>query len=164
MFTSIKTLEASKEFKDYRKENPDAFLAHVFYMPDALNKNVFQIGYYNPKKDRITTFFVEGKEITKNPEAEVFKEQEAVINPLDMKKVKLEVNEAFEIAEKIQKDKYNADSAVKKIAILQHLPLGQVWNITFVTSTFKTLNIKIDSETKKVVSDKLVSLIQDMKQ
>ncbi len=58
MFQSVKTLESSKEFKAYKKENPEAFLTHIFYMPDELNKNVFQIGYYDAKKDRITTFFV----------------------------------------------------------------------------------------------------------
>jgi hypothetical protein len=160
MLGQIKQLESSEEFKDFKAKNKEAFLTHVFYMLDEANKNCVQIGYYNPKKDRITTFIVEGSCITKTAEAEVFKEQETVMKPLDMSRVKIDVSEAVEIAEKLQKDKYPADSPIKKIAILQHLPVGQVWNITFVTAIFKTLNIKIDSATKKVVSDKLISIAE----
>ncbi len=160
MFDKIKTLESSKEFKGFKSKNKDAFLTHVFYMLDEANRNCVQIGYYNPKKDKITTFIMEGDCITKTPEAEVFKEQETVIKPLDMSKAKIEMSEAVEIAEKLQRDKYPADQPIKKIAILQHLPIGQVWNITFVTATFKTLNIKIDSQSKKVVSDRLISIAE----
>jgi len=160
MIESVKKLEDSKEFKDFKKQNKEAYLAHVFYMLDEANQDIVQIGYYNKSKDRITTFIVEGDNITKNPEAEVFKEQEIMMKPIDLSKVKINVNEAVDIAEKLQKDKYKQEIPVKKIAILQHLPLGQVWNITFVTQTFKTLNIKIDSGTKKIVSEKLLSIIE----
>jgi len=160
MIESVKKLEDSKEFKDFKKQNKEAYLAHVFYMLDEANQDIVQIGYYNKSKDRITTFVVEGDNITKNPEAEVFKEQEIMMKPIDLSKVKINVNEAVDIAEKLQKDKYKQEIPVKKIAILQHLPLGQVWNITFVTQTFKTLNIKIDSGTKKIVSEKLLSIIE----
>lgn len=155
-----KTLESSKEFKGFKTKNKEAFLTHVFYMLDEANENCVQIGYYNPKKDKITTFIIDGKSITKTPEAEVFKEEKTVIKDLDLKTVKLWVDDAVEIAEKLQKDKYPSDAPIKKIAILQHLPLGQVWNITFVTATFKTLNIKVDSESGKVVAEKLISIAE----
>ena len=160
MLELIKKLENSPEFKKYKKENPDAFLTHVFYMLDEANKNAVQVGYYNKDRDRITTFVIEGKSIIKNPEAEVFKEQETVMNPLDISKVKIGISEAVEIAENLQKKKYKENIPFKKIAILQHLPVGQVWNITFVTQTFKTLNIKVDASTKKVVSDRLISIVE----
>jgi len=160
MFEAIKTLENSKEFKEFRKQNKTAFLTHVFYMLDEANKNAVQIGYYNKAKDKITTFIVEGNSIIKNPEAEVFKEQETIMKPLDLSKVKIDVDEAVEIADNLQKAKYKEEIPIKKIAILQHLPVGQVWNITFVAQTFKTLNIKIDSETRKVVSEKLLSIVE----
>jgi len=160
MFNQIKTLESSKEFKDFKTKNKEAFLTHVFYMLDEANKNCVQIGYYNPKKDKITTFIIEGGCITKTLEAEVFKDEKTVMKALDLPKVKLEVDTAVKTAEKLQKDKYPSDSPIKKIAILQHLPIGQVWNITFVTATFKTLNIKVDSQFGKVVSDKLISIAE----
>jgi len=160
MFESVKKLENSAEFKKFKKENKEAFLTHVFYMLDEANRNAVQLGYYNKPKDRITTFIVEGSNIIKNPEAEVFKEQETVMNPLDLGKVKLDVNEAIKIADRLQHEKYKEEVPVKRIAILQHLPVGQVWNITFVTQTFKTLNIKVDAGTGKIVSDKLLSIVE----
>lgn len=160
MLESIKKIETSPEFEEYKQDNPDAFLVHVFYMLDEANKNSVQVGYYSKAKDRITTFIVEENAITKNPEAEVFKEQETIMNPLNLSAVKLGVDKAIEIAENLQKEKYKEHEPVKEIAILQHLPEGQVWNITFVTKAFKTLNIKIDSKTGDVVSDKLVSIME----
>jgi len=160
MLESIKKLESSAEFREYKKESPEAFLVHVFYMLDEANENCVQAGYYNPKNDRITTFLVEDDKITRNPEAEVFKEQETLMNPLVLSKVKLEVQEAVEIADSIQKEKYAGHCPIRKIAILQHLEMGQLWNITFVTESFKTLNIKIDANSKNVLSDKLLSIVE----
>jgi len=160
MFKAIQTLESSKEFKGFKKQNKDAFLTHVFYMLDEANENAVQIGYYDKARDRITTFVIEGNSIIKNPEAEVFKEQETLMHPLELSKVKIDMKEAVAIADRLQKEKYKDEIPVKKIAILQNLPVGQVWNITFVTRTFKTLNIKIDAETKKVVFEKLLSIVE----
>ena len=161
MLEIIKKLESSKEFKEYNKKNQDIFLAHVFYMIDDVNKDVVQIGYYNKKTEMIVTFIIEKDKITMNPEEKVFKEQKTAIKKLDLANVKIDVNEALEIAEDIQKQKYSAQIPVKRIAILQHLPVGQVWNITCLTQSFKTLNIKIDSGTKKIVSDSLISVVGD---
>ncbi len=160
MLEAIKRLENSPEFVEYKKDNPDAFLVHVFYMLDEANKNAIQIGYYSKASDKITTFIIDKESITKNPEAEVFKEQETIMNPINIDGVKIGVDEALKIAEELQKEKYKEHSPVKQIAILQHLPVGQVWNVTFVTRAFKTLNVKIDSNTGKVVSDKLLSIIE----
>ena len=159
MLEEIKRLESSQEFRERIKKNPDIFLAHVFYIIDEENKGIVQAGYYSKKKDIILTFIVEKEKISFNCEDRVFKEQKTAIKPLDLSKVKIDVNEALEIADALQKEKYKAQLPVKKIAILQHLPAGQVWNITFLTQSFKTLNIKIDSETREIVSDKLVSII-----
>ncbi|MEM4336561.1 MAG: hypothetical protein QXG86_00980 [Candidatus Woesearchaeota archaeon] len=159
MIELIKKLEACKEFKEYCRDNKDIFLAHFFYMDDEPNKDIVQIGYYNKKTEMIVTFMVEKDKVTKNPEEKVFKEQQEVIMPLEMSKVKIDVEQAFEIADNFQKKKYPEQKPVKRVAILQHLPLGQVWNITYISNSFNTLNIKIDSEKKKIISDKLISLL-----
>ena len=44
---------------------------------------------------------------------------------------------------------------MKEVVILQNLDVGQVWNITYITKSFQTLNIKIDAETGDVLEDKL---------
>lgn len=155
----IKQLENSEIFKRWRNSNKNCHLAHVFILFDELNKNDWQIGYYNPDDHMITTFIV-GKEISQNPPEEVFKEEEHIVKELLLSKVKIDAEKALETADKLQKEKYKTQIPFKKIAILQHLDLGQVWNITYVTQSMQTLNIKIDSETGKVKQDHLVSLVE----
>lgn len=156
---ALEKLEKNQLYSDYIRKNRHAFLAHVFVLLDEANKDIVQIGYYNEDTDKIVTFVVGKGKVSMTPEAEVFKEQKEQIRKLDIKKVGVSLDEALSIADELQKKKYKEEIPVKKIVILQHLPLGQVWNITYVTATFKTLNIKVNSSTGKVVEDKIVSLV-----
>ncbi len=150
-------LEADAHFKKYK--NADRILTHIFFIKEQSGINNAQIGYYDKKKDLLTTFQIEDKSITAMPEAEAFKKENDVLKELDMSKVKIDYEKADSITQEVQEDKYPAELPIKKIFILQHLDLGQVWNITFVTRNFKTLNIKVDASTGEVVSDKLVPII-----
>jgi hypothetical protein len=143
----MKQLESSKIFKEWRKENENYYLVHAFLMIDPKVKQVWQIGYYNKKNDKIVTFDV-GDEIFQNPESDVFK-KEGVVNPLDLKKVKVDYNKALKIAEKFAKEHYPNYKIGKKILILQNLD-KEVWNMTFVGISFETLNIKIDAKEGKI--------------
>jgi hypothetical protein len=68
-----------------------------------------------------------------------------------------------EIADELQKKEYKSSQPFKKIFILQNLDQwGQVWNVTFITTDFKTLNIKINAENGKVLSHKLISIISSV--
>ena len=50
---------------------------------------------------------------------------------------------------------------MKIIMLIQnHNKLGNIWNITYVTESFKTLNIKIDAASGKIVRDELIELFQ----
>ena len=54
--TILEKLEASKEFTEWKKDNPDTYLVHFFKMLDKENVNEWQIGFYNSNKRMITTF------------------------------------------------------------------------------------------------------------
>jgi len=157
---TIEILEGSKKFIEFKKENKDAYLVHVFFLLDEINKDIVQIGYFNKATNKITTFIVEKNSITRNPEADVLKEQETVIKEIDISRVKIELENAIKIADKIHDKKYSKIGVFKKIAILQHLPIGQVWNVTYVLADLKTLNIKIDSENGRVLQESLSSFIK----
>jgi len=148
----------SQVFKKWHEENNDSYLCHAFVMYDPKVKNEWQLGYYNKESDRIVTFTVSDK-ITKNPESEVFKEK-GIVKKLDFEKVKITVEEADKISSDVQKKEYSAHLPVKKIMILQNLDVGQVWNITLVTATFKTINIKVDSFSGKVIKHTLVDFFK----
>ena len=48
---------------------------------------------------------------------------------------------------------------MKLFAILQNINGEQVYNITFVTQTFFTLNVRVDTSTGEIRQEKLTSLM-----
>jgi uncharacterized membrane protein YkoI len=157
----IKRLEESKEFKDWKEKNKDSFLAHIFKMLDDANKDDWQIGFYN-KDDTMTTFIITPADIKIAETENIFKKPEAKIQKLDLEKVKVDITKSLETAEKIQTTEYKQETPFKIITILQKLDLGQVYNITYVTQTFKVLNFKIDAKNGKVLK-KTLQTIMDFK-
>ena len=75
-----------------------------------------------------------------------------------MDDVKLDISDALGKANLLQKEKYSVHNPVKIIVILQTIPEGTVYNITYITQSFKTLNIKVSAITGDIVADKLLSI------
>jgi len=151
-------LEKNKEFKEWKKKNKQSFLAHVFKMLDDANKDDWQVGYYN-KDDTITTFIITPDDIKIAETENIFKKPEAKIKELNKEKIKIDITEALQTAEKIQVTEYKQETPFKIITILQKLDIGQVYNITYVTQSFKVLNLKIDSSNGKVLKKSLKSIM-----
>jgi len=156
-FDEIQKLESSDIFKQAKDENPGIYLTHAFVMLDSNIKKEWQLGYYNEKTDRIVTFNI-GDIITKNPEAEAFK-KDGAIKKLEIENVKISFDKALETADIVQKQKYARCNATNRIIILQNLD-KQVWNITYVSISMETLNIKMDAETGEIISDSMKSLFK----
>jgi len=152
-------LEKNKDFKEWKKKNKTSFLAHVFKLLDDENKDDWQIGYYN-KDDTITTFIVTPNDIKIAETENIFKKPEAKIQKLDKNKIKIDITQALQTAEKIQTTEYKQEIPFKIITILQKLDIGQVYNITYVTQGFKVLNFKIDSSNGKVLKKTLQSIME----
>jgi len=155
----LKRLEGSSEFKEWKKKNKDSFLAHVFKMLDEANKNDWQIGYYN-KDDTITTFILTPRGINIAETENIFKRPEAKVKRLEKEKIKIDITKALEKAEKIQTKEYKQEMPFKIITILQRLDIGQVYNITYITQSFKVLNFKIDSSSGKVLKKSLKPIME----
>lgn len=51
-------IQNSKEFKEWHKKNSDFYLCSFFTI---LNEQGWQVDYYSPSKDRITSFTCEKK-------------------------------------------------------------------------------------------------------
>ena len=155
---TIKKLESSKTFKDYKKTNPDAYLTSTFLMAENLEED-WQLDYYSIKSKKITSFVIKDK-IKSMPETKPFQEKETIIEKLDIDKIKIDFKKVLEIADKLKKEKYKNETLTKKIIVLQNLKeFGQIWNLTFLTSSFKTLNIKINASSGKILKENLASLI-----
>ncbi len=157
---TIKKIENSPGFKEWREKNKDAYLVHIFRMLDEPNENIWQIGYYDAETDKITTFVSEKDSIRIIPEQEVFKEKKHQIKELDIEKVKIDFDDALNAAQELRKNEYPRETPLKTIVLLQNTKLGDVWNITFFTNSFKALNVKISSEDCKILEHELSSLMQ----
>ena len=146
----------SKEYKDFMDSNPEAYLVHVFFMTNSSP----QIVFYSKKSKKVSTFEIN----TLNTsivfhEEQPFQETEHDIKELELSKITIDFNKALEIANNIKDEFYKKEMVNRQVVILQHLNIGQIFNITFITQTFKTLNIKINAETEEVISHELANLI-----
>ena len=153
---SLKKLKESKQFKDWSKKNPQTFFSYALKPSD---NDTLQLGFYNKKTDKMTTFVL-NKEIEMQQEEEIFKKPDMEVNPIEMEKVKIPYDEIFKKAEQFQKKKYPKELVNKTIAILQNLKeYGNIWNITYVMHSFKTLNMKINPENGEIIDHNLQSLM-----
>src|SRR3989338_692640 len=126
--------------------------------------SLWQLGFYNRATDKITTFVIGKNEIAVQKEEEVFKKPDMEVKPVGIEKAKLKFDEIIKKAEKFKKEEYPKEAISKTIAILQNLQgFGTVWNITFVTDSFKTINLKINAENSEVISHNLESIMDFVK-
>jgi len=156
---ALKTLEKSKEFSAWKKKNPEAYLSYGFFSVEDKESD-WKIGYYHKKRERMTSFNV-GEKITIEPEDDILKKEAADdVEKLELDEINLDLAEAVTIANETQKEEFATENPMKIIAILQKIEQGQVWNVTFLTQTFNTLNFKIKSDSGKIVEKKLQPLFQ----
>ena len=154
---TLKSIEKSKAFREWKMANPDFYLAHAFTMLDEKEKKYrWELGFYNPKTDMLAVVETDPKVLVR-PEEEVFK-KEGKVSPLDMKKISVSVAKAMQVCDGLLRDKYSAHVVTKRIILLQNID-RQLYNVTLVTLSFHLLNVKIDAESGKVISHNLQSIM-----
>ncbi|TKJ17256.1 hypothetical protein CEE44_01850 [Candidatus Woesearchaeota archaeon B3_Woes] len=151
----IKKLEESSKFKKDKK----SYLAHLFKMVDDLNKGDWQIGYYNDD-NTITTYVIEDDKINVIPSQEVFQKTQKKVKKLNMNKVKMDIDKALDISKEFQQKKFSTDPPLKIMVILQNIANNTIYNVTYITRSFKTLNIKIDAVNGKIINHELTNMLQ----
>ena len=162
---ALKKLEGSSEFRSWKKKNKNCYFSYAFKIPQEMKDDEWQLGFYNKKNDRIATFVIKGADIEIKPEEEIFKKEDMKVNEVQLTKVKLAFDSALSKANEFQQKNFPKDKSVKTIAIMQNLPeLGNIWNITFVTETFNTLNMKIDASTGKMLENNISSIFSFRKE
>ncbi len=137
----------------FKKWKNKQYLSHLFgEIDEQLHVVQWQIGYYDKKLDKVTTFVI-GDHIERMPAEEVFK-KEGIVEELELDNVKIGETEALEAALALQKKKYPQHPVLKGIIILQQLD-KVMWNVTFITRTFAALNVKVDALNGSIVHDSL---------
>src|SRR3989344_2733629 len=143
-----KKLISSDIFKDWKSKHKDSFLCNF-----TIIDNEKHFDFMN--KDGTMTSFGINEEIEINEDQKVLKKGK--LKPLKIDEIKLLIDEIKEII----KRKYPREKFTKEIIILQN-PKEPIWSLTFVTSSFNLLNIKINME-KKIVSEIFEPLTKFMK-
>lgn len=167
----LEQLEESKIFKDWKQNNPDDYLVNFFKfmqtVPQGIgnstilntqssNETPWQIGFYNKKTDMITTFDI-SDEIRINEPSEVFK-KDNIVQELKIEDIKIDYEQALNSAARYQEEVHRNEKPMKIIMIIQN-NAGVMYNITFITQTLKTLNIKISPIDGSVMETKLTNLM-----
>ena len=162
---ALKKLEESPDFRKWHHKHMDAYFSYAFKILQEMKPDEWQLGFYNTKKDKVTTFVINNSEVNMRPEEELFKKEEAEVNEIEIDKIKLPFDGIITKAKEFQERNFPKDRSVKTIAILQNMPeLGNIWNITYVTESFNTLNLKIDASSGKVLEHNLASIFSFRKE
>ena len=162
---ALKKLESSKYFMDWQRENKSTYFSYAFKIKEEMGKDDWQLGFYNKKKDKITTFVMNSGTISIRPEEEIFKTEGTEVNEIKLEKVKIAFDDAIAKASEFQQKNFPKDRSTKTIAILQDVEnLGAIWNITYITELFNTLNIKINAGNGMVVEHSLSSIFDFRKE
>lgn len=154
---ALHTLENSPHHKKWRAKHNSAYFSHAFKMFQDEHKE-WQLGFYEPKTEKITTFLVSPEKVEQRTAEEVFKNEEHV-EKLELPENILPLNDVLMKTAQFQQQNYPKDKSMKTIALLQSLPeYGSVWNITLVTQAFNTLNMKLHPSTGEILNHKMSSI------
>lgn len=162
--SAFNKLEESQDFKKWNSRHKGTYFSYAFKILQEM-PNEWQLGFYDKKKDKITTFIVLDDGIKTRPEEEIFKKEGMEVNRIQLDKVNLTFAGAISKAGEFQQKTYPKDKSIKTIAILQNIEkFGNVWNITYITEAFNTLNMKIDASNGRVLEHNLSSVFSFRKE
>ena len=164
LMSALKRLKQSKEFSSLGEKIEGIYFSYAMTMLENNKSTPWRLGFYHKSTDKMMTFIVDEDEIKMEKEEEIFKKPGMEVKKVDIEKIKIPHDEILKKAEEFRKNKHPHELARKTIVILQNLgEFGNIWNITYVTHSFKTLNIKINAENGKILHHSLESLMDFVK-
>lgn len=145
----LRQLEDTEEYKRWREEHQNSFLSSCFIVDDQ----GWQLAFYSPKNKKLSTFL---KDRLVQSDTAIFKIKGEDVEQLNLDDVKIELDEAFAIADSELVNNHPGYKPVKKIIVLQKI-LQPMWNLTYLTSSFYIFNIKINATNKNIISQDFIS-------
>ena len=153
----MEQLESSSVFKEWKSSHDDCFLAHAFVMFDEANADIWQFGFFDEKNNLMATFIVDKQDVKVIPDQEVLK-SDAEILPLSVADIKISALEAMHNAQQVLKKEYSGEIPLKAFFVLQQLKNVAVYNVTFFTKSFKTVNVKVSAVDGSIIHFSLSAL------
>ena len=157
LHTTLKYVQESPVYKAWLSDHPSSYLSSFFKIIEHQDVDWWQVDFYYPKGDTITSFVVDDKVKLATKDAAVFKKPDTSVKALDLAMVKIDMAHALRAAQELQKEKYKGEKTSKTVVLLQTLA-QTFWNISFLTNSFKLVNIRIDAKTGDVLEDSIVPL------
>jgi hypothetical protein len=145
-------VEAGDVFKNWKESHNNSFLASVFGMTG--NEDM-TLNYYDKDRDKMYSFSC--KSPCEPVEQDFVKSGEEIF-PVRVEAIKLPMDEALKRSYGIAEKNYSEQRLVRTIFALQVLGGKLVWNITFLTADYKTINIRIDCISGDVIEHNIAKL------
>lgn len=155
--TTLQSVQNSSVFQAWLADHPASYLSGFFKIIEQSDVDWWQVDFYYPKGDTITSFVIDDRVKLATKDSAIFKKPETTVEALDLAAVQIDVHKALEVAHHVQREKYHTEKPSKTIVLLQMIH-RVLWNISFLTSTFKLVNIRIDAQTGEVLEDSVVPL------
>lgn len=155
----IEKLSRSRIYKEFKKQNSDAFLVAGFFVLDLeLGRNIHQIDYYVPSKKKIAAFNLDGKINMQLLDGIT----ERIPNSLDIR-INTDLEALPGILEDEMKNRNITEEIKKIIAVIQNIEGRKIWNLNCVLSGMEILKAHVDDESKTVLKMEKTSFTDIMK-
>lgn len=141
---ALSKLQSSEIFRDYQKKNPSSYLTNSLYL------NEWQINYFSPKTNVITSFTINSKIKKKTLEAKNQK-----FPALNQNKIHVDIEKALSKSA----DELSKHDGIT-IIIIQVENSVPVWNISIPTPSLKVINVKISAESGEILEKSEKSIIE----
>ena len=148
----LEIIEKSGLFRKWNKKT--SYLVSCFFLDDR-----WQFDFYSKKTKKISSFALEENNVKIIEEnSQVFQKTQKDLEELKLNEVKTKLETALNILNQLKKEKAPLETASKKIIILQKINFP-LWNISYITSAFNLLNVKINAVNSKIIEQDFTSII-----
>jgi hypothetical protein len=147
----LERLKHKPGYEKFMKDNPDSFLYAIFAILSNNEKegDKIQFDFFTPSTKKIAYSEYPFDEIkVQNQEAAI------VSKKLSLDEIQIDVENLWEVVEKIQLEKKDSSVITKIIGVLRE----GVWDLTCTTATIDMLRIKVNAVTKECVNYKKENL------
>ncbi len=156
----IEKLNKSNEFKNFKAKNPDSYFSAGFFVLDFINKkNMHQIDYFIPEKNKIQTFILDDNKI-------ISKESE-VINKKIPKKIESNINLDLDILKGLVEDEMKNRTITNKIqkiiAIIENVNGKLIWNLNCIANDMGVMKVHIDDKDHSILEFEKINLFDIMR-
>lgn len=156
----VDKLEKSKEYSDFSKKHPDAYLVAGFFVLDLEGKhNVHQIDFYIPSLKKIGAFTLD--------HGVTLQMMNPVVASKTPEELDLKTNIDLEALPGILKDEMRnrsmSEDIKKIIAVIQTIEGKRIWNLNCVLTGMELLKSHIEDSSESVLKIEKLSMMDLVK-